>query len=66
MTIYFDTETTGLIPGRIIQLSYIIDNDGEVSAKNFFFAVDYVPEEAVKILNENIDKYITRHTPIKA
>lgn len=23
-------------------------------------------EEAVKILNENIDKYVTRHTPIKA
>ena len=49
MTIYFDTETTGLTPGRIIQLSYVIDCGGDVSAKNFYFAVDYVPEEAAKI-----------------
>lgn len=56
MTIYFDTETTGLIPGRIIQLSYIIDNDGVLSSKNFFFAVDYVPEEAVKIHGFSTEK----------
>ena len=49
MTIYFDTETTGLVPGRIIQLSYIIDYGDKVKGKNFFFAVDYVPEEASKI-----------------
>lgn len=49
MNIYFDTETTGLIPGRIIQLAYIIENGEEVTAKNFFFSVDYVPEESVKV-----------------
>lgn len=49
MTIYFDTETTGLNPGRIIQLSYVIDDCGKTTAKNFFFAVEYVPIEAVNV-----------------
>lgn len=49
MIIYFDTETTGLKPGRIVQLSYIIEDQGEITAKNFFFAVDYVPPEVVAI-----------------
>ncbi len=49
MTIYFDTETTGLTPGRIIQLSYVMEDKESITAKNFFFAVDYVPEESVKI-----------------
>lgn len=49
MIIYFDTETTGLVPGRVIQLSYVLDYGDKVEGKNFFFAVDYVPEEASKI-----------------
>lgn len=49
MTIYFDTETTGLTPGRIIELAYILDYGTKVETKNFFFAVDYVPESASKI-----------------
>ena len=49
MTIYFDTETTGLTPGRIIELAYILDYGTRVETKNFFFAVDYVPESASKI-----------------
>jgi len=50
MIIYFDTETTGLTPGRVVQLSYIIEEDnGDVSGKNFFFAVDCVPLEAQRI-----------------
>lgn len=49
MTIYFDTETTGLTPGRIIQLSYVIERGSEVVGKNFYFAVDYVPEAAAQI-----------------
>ena len=47
MIIFFDTETTGLIPGRIIQLSYIMQSETEVRAKNFFFAVEYVEPSAV-------------------
>ena len=49
MTIYFDTETTGLIPGRIIELAYVLDYGDNIVCKNFFFAVDYVPESASKI-----------------
>lgn len=56
MIIYFDTETTGLTPGRIIQLSYVIDNDGELTAKNFFFAVEYVPPEVVAIHGFSAEK----------
>ena len=37
--ISFDTETTGLRPGQICQLSYIIDNAGTAMGKNYFFAV---------------------------
>lgn len=42
MIIYFDTETTGLYPGKICQLSYIIQKGDVTTAKNFFFAVDNV------------------------
>ncbi|MDY6367883.1 MAG: 3'-5' exonuclease [Clostridia bacterium] len=42
MVIYLDTETTGLYPGQICQLSYIIQTATEVRAKNFFFTVDGV------------------------
>ena len=37
--ISFDTETTGLRPGQICQLSYVIDDDGVAAGKNYFFAV---------------------------
>ena len=56
MTIYFDTETTGLKPGRIIQLSYIIDDGVSAKGKNFYFAVDYVPIESVKIHGISTEK----------
>ena len=42
MILFFDTETTGLIPGRIIQLSYVMQSETATTAKNFFFAVEYV------------------------
>jgi DNA polymerase-3 subunit epsilon len=45
----FDTETTGLKPGQICQLSYIIDDDGEVKAKNFFFKVMFMELAAYEI-----------------
>ena len=56
MTIYFDTETTGLAPGRILQLSYVLDYKDKVIGKNFFFYVDYVPEEAVKVHGFTVEK----------
>ena len=39
MILYLDTETTGLYPGEICQLSYIMQDKDGATAKNFFFAV---------------------------
>ena len=50
--IILDTETTGLELGcRVLQLSYIVlDGNNEYQyCKNYFFAVDHVPEEVVEI-----------------
>lgn len=50
--IFIDTETTGLEPGEILQLTYCvcdINDSGEEKvsfAKNFFFAVDYIDPSA--------------------
>lgn len=49
MILFFDTETTGLIPGRIIQLSYIMQSETETVAKNFFFAVSYIEPSAIAV-----------------
>jgi DNA polymerase-3 subunit epsilon len=46
MTIFFDTETTGLRPGQIAQLSYVIKSGGRIKAKNFFFAVEQMEYSA--------------------
>ena len=42
MIIFFDTETTGLYPGNICQLSYIMKSADSVRGKNYFFTVDKV------------------------
>jgi DNA polymerase III subunit epsilon len=50
--IFFDTETTGLTPGRIIQLAYLIvkPNIKKITAKNFFFYVDEeISESAISV-----------------
>ena len=41
--IYYDTETTGLAPGNIAQLSIIVEHeDGRLETKNYFFDIDYI------------------------
>ena len=51
--IFFDTETTGLRPGNICQLSYILVDTSvkptKTIGKNFFFAVDYIEPSAEKV-----------------
>ena len=38
--VFLDTETSGLAPGEIAQLSLIIEEEtGEVRAKNYFFKI---------------------------
>ena len=49
MVLYFDTETTGLYPGEICQLSYVMQDKGGVSAKNFYFSVDFVEYGALAV-----------------
>ncbi len=46
MILFLDTETTGLYPGSICQLSYVMQERGKAYAKNFFFSVDYVEPSA--------------------
>ena len=46
-SIFFDTETTGLAPGQIAQLSMIImDETGKIRAKNYFFTVKFISNGA--------------------
>lgn len=49
MIIYLDTETTGLYPGNICQLSYIIQDKSGAKAKNFYFSVDKVEYGACSV-----------------
>lgn len=59
MILYLDTETTGLYPGQICQLSYIMQDKQKVQAKNYFFAVDNVEYGAYMVhgfSKEKLDK----------
>ena len=56
MIIFFDTETTGLYPGRIIQLSYIMYDGENTIAKNFFFGVEYIEPSATKVHGFTVEK----------
>lgn len=49
MILYLDTETTGLYPGNICQLSYVMQSINGAQAKNFYFAVDEVEYGAYKV-----------------
>ncbi len=56
MILFFDTETTGLYPGQICQLSYIMQTKEGISAKNFFFSVDYVEPSALAVHGFSVQK----------
>lgn len=53
--VYLDCETTSLRPGRICQLSYIVETDEKLTGKNFFFEVDEMDPEAEYIHGLSID-----------
>lgn len=55
--VYADTETSGLKPGQIGQLSMIIDNGNQLVGKNYFFTVDYVDPGAAKVTGMDAEKY---------
>ncbi len=49
MILIFDTETTGLRPGRVIQLSYVMATKTDVKGKNFFFYTPFVEPSAIAV-----------------
>ena len=56
--IYYDTETTGLAPGNIAQLSIIVEHkDGRLETKNYFFDIDYISEGAQKACGRGLEFY---------
>ncbi|MBQ9756515.1 MAG: 3'-5' exonuclease [Clostridia bacterium] len=56
MIIYLDTETSGLRPGQICQLSYVMQDRENTFAKNFFFTVDSVEYGAYMIHGFSVEK----------
>ena len=58
--VFFDTETTGWTPGQVGQLSFIVENQGQIElAKNYFFTVkemDYGAEKAHHMSKEFLEK----------
>lgn len=49
-SIFFDTETTGLRPGQIGQLTYIVEENNQfVKCRNLFFTVDMMEAGAEKV-----------------
>lgn len=55
---FFDTETTGLAPGKIAQLAYIQqDEAGNVKCGNYFFEVDYMSPDAERVTGRGIEDY---------
>ena len=56
MIIYFDTETTGLYPGQICQLSYVMQSKHGTSSRNLFFTVDYVEYGALQVHGFSVEK----------
>ena len=56
MIIYLDTETTGLRPGKICQLSYVMQSGDKITPKNFFFSVDFVEYGALMVHGFSVEK----------
>ena len=56
MIIYLDTETTGLRPGKICQLSYVMQSADKIKSKNMFFSVDYVEPSAQMVHGFSVPK----------
>lgn len=59
MVLYFDTETSGMLPGKIIQLSYVSDDGGSIKCKNFYFATSYIEPNAQAVHGISVEKLKT-------
>lgn len=56
MIVFFDTETTGLSPGGIIQLAYIMHSKEKTVGKNFFFYLPYIQPAATAVHGITVEK----------
>ncbi len=56
MVLYLDTETTGLHPGNICQLSYILQSGNRAEGRNLFFTVDSVELGALMVHGLTVEK----------
>lgn len=56
MILYFDTETSGLHPGEICQLSYIVEDKNSIRAENLFFKVNSVEYSAYLVHGFSVEK----------
>ncbi len=57
MTIlFFDTETTGFVPGQICQLSYVIDDGGFQEGRNYYFTVDRIDKQAEMVHGLSVER----------
>jgi len=56
MILYLDTETSGLRPGQVCQLSYVMQTQTETIAKNKFFSVDNVEYGALCVHGFSVEK----------
>lgn len=55
--VYLDTETTGLKPGQIAQLSYLVEEDKKITkAYNQYFKVDSMDEGASNVTGLTVEK----------
>ncbi|WP_461206286.1 3'-5' exonuclease [Clostridium sp. DL1XJH146] len=61
-SIFLDTETTGLKPGKIVQLTYIIEENKKfIDAKNFFFMVEdgEMEESAARVHGFTVERLVS-------
>ncbi len=54
--VVFDCEMTSLNDGQICQICYLTAKDGQLSGKNFFFAVDWMDESAQAVHNLSVER----------
>lgn len=57
-TLIFDTETSGLRPGNICQLSYLLIGEDGIEGKNHYFKVGYVEPGAENIHGLSVEKLL--------
>lgn len=58
MVIYLDTETTGLRPGKICQLSYVLQDASGIKTKNFYFKVNYIEPSASMVHGLTVERLL--------